>query len=54
MYSAEEAAKLSGIGEIWEAGEFMPFVNALRKTRSLPAKPENILMSSATEKRRRL
>jgi len=47
MYSAEEAAKLSGIREIWEAGEFAPFVNALRKHEAYRPKPENILMSLA-------
>ncbi len=48
MYSAEEAAKLSGIREIWEAGEFGAFVNALRKHEAYRPKPENILMSPAT------
>ena len=48
MYSAEEAAKLSGIREIWEAGELLPFVNALRKHEAYRPKPENILMTSAT------
>ena len=48
MYSAEEAAKLSGIREIWEAGELMPFVNALRKHEAYQPKPENILMPAAT------
>src|SRR6266851_1588077 len=48
MYSAEEAAKLSGIREIWEAGEVGAFVNALRKHEAYRPKPENILMSSAT------
>src|SRR6267142_1288389 len=31
MYSAQEAAQLSGIKEIWEANEFAPFVSALAK-----------------------
>lgn len=48
MYSAQEAAQLSGIKEIWEAGEFAPFVNALRKHEAYRPRPENILMSSAT------
>jgi Xaa-Pro aminopeptidase len=48
MYSAEEAARLSGIKEIWEASEFKPFVNALRTHEAYRPKPENILMSSAT------
>jgi Xaa-Pro aminopeptidase len=48
MYSPEEAARLSGIREIWEAGEFKPFVNALRAHEAYRPRPENILMSSAT------
>lgn len=48
MYSAAEATKLSGVREIWEAGEFTPFVNALRKHEAYRPKPENVLMSSAT------
>jgi Xaa-Pro aminopeptidase len=48
MYSVQEAAQLSGIREIWEAGEFGAFVNALRKHEAYRPKPENILMSSAT------
>lgn len=47
MYSPEEAARLSGIREIWEAGEFKPFVNALRTHEAYRPRPENILMSSA-------
>ena len=31
MYSPQEAAQLSGIKEIWDASEFEPFINALRK-----------------------
>jgi len=45
MYSAQEAAKLSGIKEIWEASEFEPFVSALRKHEAYRPKPENVLMS---------
>ena len=30
MYSPEEARQLSGVGEIWEAREFEPFMRALR------------------------
>jgi len=32
MYK-RRSGKALGIGEIWEAGEFMPFVNALRNTK---------------------
>jgi Xaa-Pro aminopeptidase len=45
MYSAEEAAQLSGIKEIWEANEFDAFVKALRNHEAYRPKPENVLMS---------
>src|SRR5438552_3074775 len=47
MYSPEEAAQLSGIKEIWEANEFVPFVSALAKHEVYRPKPENILFSSS-------
>jgi Xaa-Pro aminopeptidase len=47
MYSAEEAAQLSGIKEIWEAAEFAPFVSALRKHQVYRPTPENILRSAS-------
>jgi Xaa-Pro aminopeptidase len=46
MYSPEEARALSGIGEIWEAGEFEPFMSALRGRRAYRPKAESILLSS--------
>jgi Xaa-Pro aminopeptidase len=46
MYSPEEAARLSGIKEIWAAGEFTAFVKALRGKESYVPKPENVLMSA--------
>jgi Xaa-Pro aminopeptidase len=46
MYSTEEARALSGIGEIWEAAEFEPFMRALRMRRPYRPKDESILMSS--------
>jgi Xaa-Pro aminopeptidase len=46
MYSPEEASQVSGIKEIWEAGEFEPFVRALRNRQPYRPKPEKILMSS--------
>jgi Xaa-Pro aminopeptidase len=49
MYSAEEASKLSGIGEIWDAAEFEPFVRALRSKRLYRPKDESILMSVAQQ-----
>ncbi len=46
MYSAQEAVQLSGIKEIWEASEFEPFINAVRKHETYrPVKSENVLMS---------
>jgi Xaa-Pro aminopeptidase len=47
MYSPQEAAELSGIREIWEAGEFGPFMSALARREAYRPKPENILLSSA-------
>ncbi|HEY6233116.1 MAG TPA: aminopeptidase P family protein [Pyrinomonadaceae bacterium] len=46
MYSAEEASRLSGVREIWEASEFEAFVRALRNRQPYRPKPEKILMSS--------
>lgn len=45
MYSAQEAARLSGVKEIWEASEFDPFVKAMRNHEAYQPKPENILMT---------
>jgi Xaa-Pro aminopeptidase len=47
MYSPQEAARLSGIKEIWEAHEFGPFMSALAKHEAYRPNPENILLSSA-------
>lgn len=47
MYSPEEAAARSGIAEIWEAGEFEPFVKALRSHKPYRPAMERILLSSA-------
>src|SRR5438105_4984841 len=44
MYSAEEAAHLSGIREIWAASEFQPFIEAVRNQKVYRPKPENVLM----------
>ncbi len=46
MYSAEEAARRSGIREIWDAREFGPFQRALRTGQAYRPKPENILMTN--------
>ncbi len=48
MYSAQEAAQLSGIKEIWEASEFDGFVKALRNHEAYRPKPQNVLLSSQT------
>src|ERR1043166_8243641 len=49
MYSPQEAAQLSGVKEIWEASEFEPFVNALRKHEVYrPVNPNSILLSERT------
>jgi Xaa-Pro aminopeptidase len=48
MYSPEEAYKLSGIPEIWDAAEFEPFVRALRSRRLYRPKDEAILMSASS------
>ena len=46
MYSPEEASQISGIKEIWDAGEFEPFLRALRNRQPYQPKPEKILMSA--------
>ncbi|HEX7998521.1 MAG TPA: aminopeptidase P N-terminal domain-containing protein [Pyrinomonadaceae bacterium] len=47
MYSPEEARRLSGIREIWEAGEFEPFMRSVRSRQAYRPKPEATLMSAA-------
>jgi len=46
MYSPEEASQISGIKEIWEAGEFEPFLKALRNRQPYRPKDERILMTT--------
>jgi Xaa-Pro aminopeptidase len=46
MYSPEEARSISGVKEIWEAGEFEPFMRALRNRQPYRPKAEALLMSS--------
>jgi Xaa-Pro aminopeptidase len=48
MYSPEEARALSGIGEIWEAKEFEPLMDAIRARRAYRPKAEAVLSSSLT------
>jgi Xaa-Pro aminopeptidase len=45
MYSAEEANKISGIKEIWQADEFEPFIRAIRNRQPYRPKPESIFRS---------
>ena len=49
MYSAEEASQISGIKEIWETGEFEPFLRALRNRQPYRPKADKILMSATTD-----
>jgi len=46
MYGAEEASRVSGIREIWDASELGPFLRALKSKQPYQPKPENILMSA--------
>ncbi len=45
MYSPEEAHKISGITEIWEAGEFEPFMRALRTRQPYRPQAATLLMT---------
>jgi len=47
MYSPDEAAELSGIGEIWEAGEFTPFVESLKRRQPYYPAADRVLLSAA-------
>jgi Xaa-Pro aminopeptidase len=49
MYSPEDAQRLSGVGEIWDAREFEPFVKALQARQPYRPQPENILLSKGTQ-----
>jgi len=46
MYSAEEASQISGVKEIWDAGEFEPFLKALRNRQPYRPKDDKILMTT--------
>jgi Xaa-Pro aminopeptidase len=48
MYSPDEASRLSGVREIWEAQEFGKFINAVINHQPYRPKPENILLSSGS------
>ncbi|HYN84089.1 MAG TPA: Xaa-Pro aminopeptidase [Pyrinomonadaceae bacterium] len=45
MYSAEDARRISGLSEIWDAREFEPFVKALQAGEVYYPKQENVLLS---------
>ena len=45
MYSPEEARAASGLGEIWEAREFEPFMKAVRSRLSYRPAPQAVLLS---------
>ena len=48
MYSPEEAARLSGVKEIWAVNEFESLMKALRNKEPYSPKPENVLMTART------
>jgi Xaa-Pro aminopeptidase len=45
MYSPEDAQKLSGVTEIWDAAEFDSFVKAVQGRQPYSPKPEAVLLS---------
>ena len=51
MYSAQEASRVSGIKEIWDASELGPFLRALKSKQPYQPKPESILMSARAGER---
>jgi Xaa-Pro aminopeptidase len=46
MYSPEEARAASGVGEIWDAREFEPFMKAVRSRLTYRPAPAGVLLSS--------
>ena len=48
MYSAEEARAASGLGEIWEAREFEPFMTSLRARRAYGPAAGAVLLAQAS------
>ncbi|HEU4597812.1 MAG TPA: aminopeptidase P N-terminal domain-containing protein, partial [Pyrinomonadaceae bacterium] len=48
MYSAEEARRISGVSEIWEAKEFEPFMQSIRARRAYRPQAEGVLLSAST------
>ncbi|HKO44358.1 MAG TPA: aminopeptidase P N-terminal domain-containing protein [Pyrinomonadaceae bacterium] len=51
MYSVEEASRVSGIKEIWDASELGPFLRALKNKQPYQPKPESVLMSARSGER---
>ncbi len=49
MYSPEEARRISGVNEIWEAKEFEPFVRALRTRQPYRPQVSGVLYTSVTQ-----
>ncbi|MDQ3134094.1 MAG: aminopeptidase P N-terminal domain-containing protein [Acidobacteriota bacterium] len=49
MYGPEQARKLSGVAEIWEAKEFEPFMRALRTRRAYRPESKGVLLSDAQQ-----
>ncbi len=45
MYSPEEARALSGVGEIWDAREFEPFMSAVRSRLTYRPAPQAVLLA---------
>ena len=46
MYTVDEAYAASGIGEIWDAREFGPFIQAIKAKQPYRPKPENIFRTN--------
>ena len=51
MYSPEDARAASGVGDIWEAGQFEPFMGAVRARRAYAPAPEAVLLASAARRK---
>jgi Xaa-Pro aminopeptidase len=47
MYGPEDARRLSGIGEIWDAREFAPFMQAFKEGKPYYPKGEGVLLSAS-------
>lgn len=49
MYSPEEARRISGVGEIWEAKELEPFMSALRSRKAYRPQAAAVLLSATAQ-----